>query len=487
MRFCQSAAATLALAAVSLAAADPPNRIKLFARDGTKPLVESKKLRQRITETQLLNGALDLEEIARLRKVDTRYLGTPGHTGTISYITGLLDEYKDYYTYYLQDVKVPLATKAEVLLGGEVLEASPVNLSPARNVSATIVEAENNGCFESDFPKDTKGKIVIIKTDECESYVKVHLAAKLGAVGVILYRPNLMYIHGHRLGMHEEVAGPFVPTVAVSWSTGKMLSKAMKNITASISITTEDVVTQNIIAETIQGDHDNVLLLSANTDSDQMGTGMSDNGSGVVSLLELAKHLRNYSVKNAVRFCWWTAQTQGLLGSSYYVKTASKSELEKIRFSFNLDTLASLNYAIRVYNGKINSTDPVVRGPEGSEQVALEIQRFFKEEMGVIPSMIDYESLSDNSPFLAANIPAGGITSGGRGKKTQEEYERFRGELNFFYDAGYYWMEREDDYFTLNPTPWLMITEVAAHLTATLARSFELMKAELPSNVDGAS
>lgn len=57
----------------------------------------------------------------------------------------------------------------------------------------------------------------------------------------------------------------------------------------------------------------------------------SDNGSGSIGLLEVAIQLAKFSVNNAVRFVWVSAEEFGLLGSKYYVASLSDEEKNKIR------------------------------------------------------------------------------------------------------------------------------------------------------------
>ena len=133
---------------------------------------------------------------------------------------------------------------------------------------------------------------------------------------------------------------------------------------------TELAFTNNIIAETKCGNHDDVLFLGAHSDSVAVGPGINDDGSGrywfqlsdssfhvnhndSVALLEVAKQLAlaGSQVNNAVRFAWWSAEEAGLLGSEYWVASALQEELEKIRLYLNFDMIASPNFALNVYDG----------------------------------------------------------------------------------------------------------------------------------------
>ncbi|KAK7699592.1 hypothetical protein SLS64_011546 [Diaporthe eres] len=106
----------------------------------------------------------------------------------------------------------------------------------------------------------------------------------------------------------------------------------------------------NIIAETLEGDPDNVLQLGAHMDSVAAGPGINDNASGGIGLLEVAIQLANYSVNNAVRFSWWGAEEQGLVGSEGYVDVLTEEEIRQIRLYLNFDMIASPAHELGVYN-----------------------------------------------------------------------------------------------------------------------------------------
>lgn len=60
--------------------------------------------------------------------------------------------------------------------------------------------------------------------------------------------------------------------------------------------------------------HDNIVSLGAHSDSVAEGPGINDDGSGTISLLEVAKHLTQFKLNNAVRFAWWAAEEEGFIG-----------------------------------------------------------------------------------------------------------------------------------------------------------------------------
>lgn len=95
----------------------------------------------------------------------------------------------------------------------------------------------------------------------------------------------------------------------------------------------------NTIAE-IRGTEfpDEVVILSAHLDSwngpGSMGT--QDNGTGSSVMIEAARLLMAAGVqpRRTIRFCLWTGEEQGLLGSRGYVESLSEAEIAKISVCF---------------------------------------------------------------------------------------------------------------------------------------------------------
>lgn len=99
---------------------------------------------------------------------------------------------------------------------------------------------------------------------------------------------------------------------------------------------------ENIIVEK-PGKSDKVLVLGAHYDSVELGDGAADNGSGVAVLLELAERLKTIETPYTLRFIFFGAEEDGLIGSRYYVSSLSPTDLKKIVHMVNFDTLISGN------------------------------------------------------------------------------------------------------------------------------------------------
>ena len=111
-------------------------------------------------------------------------------------------------------------------------------------------------------------------------------------------------------------------------------------------------------------------MAGAHLDSVQEGAGINDNGSGSAALLEVALQMAKVKPNNAVRFAWWGAEEEGLLGSEYYVGQLSDAEVDDIGLYLNFDMIASPNYTTGIYDGD-NSGGTAAPGfiPAGSAQI----------------------------------------------------------------------------------------------------------------------
>ena len=151
--------------------------------------------------------------------------------------------------------------------------------------------------------------------------------------------------------------------------------------------------------------------------------------------MTVAKALAKFNVKNAVRFAWWSAEEFGLLGSEHYVQELTPEEDKKIRLYVNFDMIASPNYILGVYDGDGSAFN--LSGPPGSAEVEHFLEGFFQEND--VPSVpTEFSGRSDYGPFLAKNIPAGGLFTGAEVNKTAEEAALFGGEAGVAYDVNYH-------------------------------------------------
>jgi aminopeptidase Y len=464
------------------------------------PLISTEALQESISVDNLLSRAEELYLIAKLSEKEynhpTRVIGSKGrlwmlalnlmyglaltihlprlgHHGTLSYINSTLAKLGDYYT--VSGQSFPAVTgnvfESRLVLGDEVPEsAAPMSLTPPTKnkqpVHGDLVLVGNEGCSASDFPKTVAGNIAFIRRGVCSFGTKSELAGKAGAVAAVVYNNEKDSIHAtlgtpspHHIatfGLSGEDATRFIEKLKSGEKVGSI---------AYIDAEVNTIVTENIVAQTKGGDQDNCVVLGGHSDGVAEGPGINDDGSGTLTLLEVATQLTKFSVNNCVRFAWWSAEEEGLLGSDYYASHLSAAENIKIRLFMDYDMLASPNYVNQVYNST-NDGNPV-----GSEELRDLYINWYSSN-GLNYTLAPFDGRSDYVGFLRAGIPAGGFSTGADGTKTSREQEMFGGKAGYWHDPCYH--QICDDVSNLHLDAWEANAKVSKHKTP----SFPMLKSE---------
>lgn len=292
-----------------------------------------------------------------------------------------------------------------------------------------------SGCEASDFASFPKGAVALIQRGGCDFATKAANGKAAGASAVVIYQKPTVADGpvGGTLG------GPVsIPVVGPTYKVGSELVKLANAGGLKLHIKTDTLnekrSANNVIADTKYGNPDNVVVVGAHLDSVDAGSGINDNGSGTSTILTIAQKIAKLGKKgtqNRIRFAWWGAEEEGLLGSEHYVTSLSAADKSKIALNLNFDMTASPNGVRGVYNG----SDPTA--PHGSAAIQKIFNDYYaKRKLPTVPS--DFNGRSDYGPFLEAGIPAGGIDTGAEGLKTAEEAKVFGGEAGKAYDGCYH-------------------------------------------------
>jgi hypothetical protein len=85
------------------------------------------------------------------------------------------------------------------------------------------------------------------------------------------------------------------------------------------------------------------VIISGHYDS-ITGTGTNDNGSGVVTILEIARLLQNIPTEYSIKFINFAGEEDGLIGSQHYVSSVVNATSPKmnIRLVFNIDEVGGV-------------------------------------------------------------------------------------------------------------------------------------------------
>ncbi|KAI5367230.1 Putative PA domain, peptidase M28 [Septoria linicola] len=478
-------------ASVLLGAAVAFEQQPLVSTNGKKlPVVDTEKLQSAISGDRLYARSQDLYKLAELswheHNRPTRVIGSAGHQATLEYIWATIAKLGDYYN--LTEQSFPAYSgnvfESRLVLGDEVIaNASAMSLTPPTKdnepVHGDVILVENSGCSASDYPDTVKNNIAFIKRGLCAFGDKSLHAGRAGAIAAVIYNNENGTLHGTMGTPEADHVATFGISLEEATPTLDQL-KAGKSVDAIAYIDGEvnTIHTLNIVAQTTEGDPENCVMLGAHSDSVPEGPGINDDGSGTLSLLEVATELTSFSVNNCVRFAWWAAEEEGLVGSDFYAASLSKPENQKVRLFMDYDMMGSPNFAYQIYN----ATN--AENPNGSEELRDLYVKWY-EKHGLNYTFIPFDGRSDYDGFIRAGIPAGGIATGAEGVKTKEEAKMFGGKAGDWYDPCYH--QLCDDVGNVNLTAWEINTKLIAHSVATYAVSFDGFPERTDAEVMGES
>lgn len=245
----------------------------------------------------------------------------------------------------MQEFPVTLSNvfQSRLVLGNDVSKSAiPMGLTPPTKdrepVHGDLVLVKNSGCDASDYPKNVKGNIALIRRGTCAFGDKSIGAGKAGAKAAVIYNTDPEELHG-TLG---EPTVYHVATFGIDGVEGKKFAEKLADgdsidAIAFIDAEVKQIQTINVLAQTDGGDPDNCVMLGGHSDGVAEGPGINDDGSGSMSVLEVAVQLTKFKVNNCVRFAWWAAEEEGLLGSDFYADSLSDEENQKIRLFMDYD------------------------------------------------------------------------------------------------------------------------------------------------------
>jgi Zn-dependent M28 family amino/carboxypeptidase len=179
-------------------------------------------------------------------------------------------------------------------------------------------------------------------------------------------------------------------------------------------------------------------------------------------------------VANAVRFAFWGAEEEGLVGSTAYVQGLSDADRGRIALYLNLDMVGSPNSGYYVYDGDDSDAQGAGPGPAGSAT----LERVLVEGLataGVQAAGTDFDGRSDYGPFIQAGIASGGLFTGASEPMSAEDAQRWGGDANQPHDPCYH--QACDRLDTIDRVALDRNVDAFATTMATFALSTEGLKA----------
>jgi Zn-dependent M28 family amino/carboxypeptidase len=419
----------------------------------------AKKLTAAVTPEGVLEHLSALQQVADVNG-GNRAAGLPGYDASVDYVVETLTAagyepvVQEFIFPYFEEnselIRVsPLPT--EYVQGSDFLRNTFDSGTPEGTATGTLVPVDVNipaaalppnsnssGCEAGDFAGFPVGAIALMQRGTCGFAVKALNAQAAGAAGAVIMNEGQTGRDG-LLNMIGDATGLTIPVVFATSAAGEDLySTPGAIVTVTVEYTSEDRSAFNVLAQTRHGRTDNVVMAGAHLDSVQEGAGINDNGSGSAALLEIAEQMAKVKPNNAVRFAWWGAEEEGVLGSEYYVGVLSDEEIADISLYLNFDMIASPNYTTGIYDGdNSGGTAPSGFIPAGSAEIEDVFEGFYASR-GLPFVDSEFSGRSDYGPFIAVGIPAGGLFTGAEVPKTADEAAIFGGVAGAAKDPCYH-------------------------------------------------
>jgi len=195
--------------------------------------------------------------------------------------------------------------------------------------------------------------------------------------------------------LRETLTEPFGDNVALNLraaDAAELVRRGAKTLRLEVEAENYEGTSQNVCAVIPGTKHpEEIISLGAHYDSVYFSTGVYDNISGSVILMELLRHFAANPPARTLKFHWYGSEEQGLLGSKAWT-AAHESELEQHKLMINVDVAApTLGHNIAL----VMATDKAVGYVGGLMQ-----------ELGVAcDAKLDIYS-SDSIPFADKGVPA---------------------------------------------------------------------------------
>jgi Zn-dependent M28 family amino/carboxypeptidase len=405
---------------------------------------DTSKLREKITVKSIVKHLKALEAIADANG-GTRASGTPGYDASVAYVVPWLQEKG--YEVTIQTFEFPFFQE---LAPGELERISPsaqtfvegtdfdvMTYSGSGDVTANVQPVDTtaaptgtstSGCEAADFSGFTVGRIALVQRGTCSFRQKALNAQAAGASAVVVFNRGTAGSEGLIVGTLGE-PGANIPVLGTTFAVGQALYSADSSVVAHVFASTisEIRTTSNVLADTPGGDPNEVVVVGGHLDSVPEGPGIVDNGSGTMTMLEIARRLNDVvnihktganGLTNKVRFAFWGAEEFGLLGSRHYVQNLTAAERSTISLNLNFDMIASSNFIYFVTDGDGSSFG--VAGP-GRSAEAEDVFLDYLESQGIPNWPRELDGRSDWQAFREVGIGFGSLSTGSDHVKTEEQ------------------------------------------------------------------
>jgi aminopeptidase YwaD len=272
----------------------------------------------------------------------------------------------------------------------------------AKGLEAEVVDLGYGSRADFERHRDgLHGRIAMVSSGAPPGERTVHRRAKYGwavergAAGFLQmnHLPGLLPLTG---SLRPDRSGE-IPAASVSHEAGTEIRRRSRRGALSLRLTIHNQFrrarAEHVFAD-IPGASDETIILGAHYDGHDISPSALDNGSGLVTTLELARLLAPLSgrLRRTVRIAFWTVEEWALVGSGKYARSLSSDERRRIALVVNLDTTSGLGPLSWAVNGFTELTPRL---------------RHYRDESGLDWDVReDVLTNSDHFSFLLAGVPA---------------------------------------------------------------------------------
>lgn len=370
--------------------------------------------------------------------------GTPGFDASVDYVAQTLrDKGFDVQTPEYERLRVVSPGKPRLTASGRtysVDQASLLTATPKGGLrAATLRPQKAAGCTAADYgTRKVTGAIAVVDDTGCSIVDKHDTAVEEGAVGLLVVSdpgaegsPRGLFPPGY----YSELD---VPVAVIGDDADAVLRRTTAPVMLTLDAEAEMVASRNILAQTKTGDTRNVVMAGAHLAGYAGSPAINDDGTGVAALLETAAALGSQpNIANAVRFAFWGSDESVLAGPTKYVDGLDRDQLDDIALYLDFDMLGSPNAGYFTFDGdqsgQPNPAVPAKSVPTGSAGIERTLAGYLNLA-GVRPADMPLGKASDYSPFLAAGVPIGGMTTGAAQRKTELQARLWGGVAGVAFD-----------------------------------------------------
>src|SRR5260370_38912536 len=283
--------------------------------------------------------------------------------------------------------------------------------TPAGGVhGAVVVVADVSPDVLKSREDELRGKIVFLDTSKiyADGYGKA--LPKLEAAWLAFQKWGVLAVltpdreKNNVLNAHDALWGAKllpVPGAEIGMEDAKLIQRELERGPVTIQLTIDnktsgETTVNNVVAE-IRGSErpDEWILIGAHLDSWDFGTGAQDNGTGVVSVLKVARAFAGLShgMRRSVRFALWGGEEEGLIGSYMYTQS-------------HLVELAKCIAVLNTDNGAGHLKGWKVEGRKDLQQAMQPISDSLLQNMGAVDLSLEVTYHTDPVPFILQRAPS---------------------------------------------------------------------------------